>query len=49
MRKFSKEDGRLHAQMAAGHLIRTGHHLEGYWTDGELAKLVRTCCEKDKK
>lgn len=38
-------------QMAAGHLTRTGHKLEAYYTPSDtpgVFKMVRTCCQEEK-
>ena len=38
----------LWKRIAAGHLVRTGHKLTGYYAptgDAGVVKLVRTCCE----
>lgn len=37
----------LWKRIAAGHLLRTGHKLTGYFAptgDAGIVKLVRTCC-----
>ena len=38
----------LWERIAAGHLLRTGHKLTGYFAPTEeagIVKLVRTCCD----
>ena len=38
----------LWKRIAAGHLLRTGHKLTGYFAptgEAGIVKLVRTCCD----
>ena len=38
----------LWKRIAAGHLVRTGHKLTGYFAptgEAGIVKLVRTCCD----
>ena len=38
----------LWKRIAAGHLLRTGHELTGYFAptkEAGIVKLVRTCCD----
>lgn len=42
----------LWKQIAAGHLLRTGHKLTGYFAptgEAGIVKLVRTCCGGEKE
>ncbi|QFG08191.1 hypothetical protein SEA_OTTERSTEDTS21_52 [Gordonia phage OtterstedtS21] len=42
-------DHGLYDSMRRGHLIRTGHRLQGHLEseDGEVWKVVRECCLKE--
>lgn len=45
---FDSERSPFNRQMAAGHLMRCGHKLAGYYVPvpgiAGVVKLVRTCC-----
>lgn len=46
---FDPERSNMTRRMAAGHAIRCGHVLAGYYVptaDAGITKLVRTCCSE---